>query len=442
MRQKKTFQIHLDPDLIEQFSESLSRHEHISEQISFVEKAFEKKKYRGVPAWDCICTCFHRIRDGVAYLNDQKLGSMEYRSAFDFINFINNASVVLDCIQMLADILGVDLSEENSRCAAFNMVGNDGKGTDKQYFEFIRSLCAVHPAGTDRHGRYQGADIVSCPYLTWTHTFPMPMPKAWDNCDIHAHAFVNEANNWGEDICIQISQVFAHIKYRYSLLNKIGNELERYQERKIEEYRNAPVLDRGVDESEVDYIDRLKSVELERFGSNNDFIYDFAKRAISFVPSDEANLAAARRYAEAWRFALGLQLNILRDMSREGLEHAGIEGDETDWVLFEHLLFSHSNAPELRGFGYNLEKIHYLDGECGPSDASWGRIKLREMDDVLGKRVVFDYEADADEELYMLSRIALYEIALMNPCEINEAIPLDSKYRPVDAMPGDGSCHA
>lgn len=435
---EKTFQISLDPDLIERFNESLGRHERISEQISFVEKAFERKKYRGVPAWDCICTCVHRIRDGVAYLNDQKLGNMEHGSAFDFINFINNASVILDCIQMLADILGVDLSEENSRCSAFNMVGNDDKGTDKKYFEFIRSLCAVHPAETTRHSRYQDADIVSCPYLTWTHTFPMFASKPWDNGDIHAHAFVNEANSWGEDVCIQISQVFAHVKYRYSLLNKIGNELERYQEWKIEEYRNAPVLDRGVDESEVDFIDRLKDVELERFGSNNDFIYDFAKKAVSFAPSNEANLAAARRYAEAWRYALGLQLNILRDMLREGLEHAGIEGDEADWILFEHLLFSHSDAPELGEFDYNLEKIHYLDGECGPSDANWGRIKLHEMDGVLGKRVVFDYENESDAELYMLARIALYEIALMHPCEINDAIPLDLKYRPADAMTRDG----
>lgn len=438
MGRVKTFRIHLDPDLIERFNDSLDRHEHISEQISFVEKAFEKKKYWGVPAWDCICTCVHRIRDGVAYLNKQELGRMECGSAFDFINFINNTSVVLDCVQMLADILGVDLSEENSRSAVFNMVGRDGKGTDKKYYEFLRSLCAVHPSGTDRHRRYQGADMVSCPYLIWTHTSPMPMPSVWGDCDIHAHAFVNEANDWGEDVCIRIDQVFAYVEYRYGLLSKIGSALERYQESKIQRFRSTPVPGMGESETELDFIDRLKGVEHERFGSNNDFVYDFAKKAISFVPSNEANLVAAQRYAEAWRYALGLQLNVLRDMSREGLEHAGIEGDETDWVLFEHLLFSHSGAQELRMFDYNLEKIHYLDGEHGPNDASWGRTKLREMDDVLGRRVVFDYETDSDEELYMLSRIALYEIALMNPCEINDAIPLDSKFRPADAVTRDG----
>lgn len=438
MGREKTFQIHLDPALIERFHELLGEHGHISEQISFMEKAFEKKKFRGLPAWDCICSCEHRIRDTVAYLNEQVLGTAayEYRSAFDFINFINNAATVIDCVDMLARILGVDFSEENARTEAFSQLGKNGQGTDQKYFRFIRSLCAVHPVETSRYvDEYQSSELVTCPYLTWVKE---PIFKTMWDCDLHAHVFTNTVNSWGDDICIHMDQVFDYIEFRYGLLEKIIEGLGRFQREAIAKFRSIPVPGRKEGETELEFIDRLKGVEHERFGSNNDFVYDFAKKAISFVPSNEANLAAARRYAEAWRFALTLQLNTLRDMSREGLEHAGIEGDETDWILFEHLLFSHSGAQELSEFDYNLEKTHYLDGEYGPSDANWGRIKLREMDGVLGKRVVFDYEDDSDEELYMLSRIALYEIALMNPCEINDAIPFDSKYRPTDAVARDG----
>lgn len=428
MGREKTFQIRLDPNLIEEFNASLNTHEHISEQISFVEKAFEKKKYRGIPAWDCICVYVHRIRDTVGYLNDQVLGKMEYGSAFDFINFINNASVVLDSIDMLAKIIGVDLSQEDGRAAAFNQTGTDGKGTDKKYFEFLRSLCAVHPVETNRYkGTYHATDIVTCPYLTWVSGSPLEM--IWD-CDLHAHAFVNEANSWGEDVCIHMDQVFAHIKYRYSLLNKIGCALERYQETRIDEFRNTPIPDRQEGESELSYVERLKQAEIERFGSNNDFVYDFAKAALSFEPKNPANRAATERYKNAWRFALDLQLNVLRDMSREGVEHTGIRDDGTDWVLFEHLEYCSCPCKELAQFSYNLEKLGYLDGTSGESDAAWGRTKLKEMDGILGKHVVFDYGNDSDEELYMLSRIALYEIALNHDCEINDAIPLDSRYRP------------
>ncbi len=140
MRGRKTFQIHLNPELIEEFNASLTAHEHISEQISFVEKAFEKKRYRGVPAWDCMCSCVHRVRDTVGYLNDQVLGRMEHGSAFDFINFISNASVVLDSIDMLARIIGVDLIQEDARSDASTKTGTNGKGTEKSLVPTL-ALC-------------------------------------------------------------------------------------------------------------------------------------------------------------------------------------------------------------------------------------------------------------------------------------------------------------
>lgn len=427
MSATKTFQIHLDPDLIEEFNATLDAHEHISEQVSFVEKAFTNKKYRGVPAWDCICTCVHRIRDTVGYLNDQTLGVMKYRSAFDFINFINNASVVLNSIDMLADIFGVDLSVENARIDAFHMPGSDSKGTDKKYFEFLRSLCAVHPTETNRYkSMYHKTDIVTCPYLTWVRGSIAEL--AW-NCDLHGNAFTNDANSWGEDIFIHMDQVFAHIKYRYSLLNKIGTALERFQENKIQEFRDTPVPNRAEGEPEAEFIERLKQVEAERFGTNNDFVYDFAKKAVAFNPSNPANREAAERYANAWRFALGLQLNVLRDMSREGPEHGGIEGDDSGWVLFENLGYADRHCNELDGFAYQLEKIGYLDGTSGPSDAAWGRLKLKEIEPVFRPYVTMDLANDSDEELYMLSRIALYEIALRHDGWISQMIPQDRAYR-------------
>lgn len=424
---RKTFRIHLDPRIIEDFDSALDAHEHISEKLSFVGEAFAKKRYKGVPAWDCICACVNRIRDTVGYLNDQELGSMRYGSAFDFINFIDNAAVMLDCVDMLAKITGADLSEEDARIEIFHQPGKNGMGNDKKYFEFLRALCAVHPMETSRFkGMYQEADIVTCPHLTWVRGTPVEM--AWD-CDLHANAFVNEANSWGEDIFIHMDQVFSYIGYRYCLLEKVGAALERFQEDKIREFRSSPVPERREDESELGYIERLKSVEMERFGTNNDFVYEFAKKAVAFEPSNPANRNAAARYANAWRFALSLQRRSLQDMSRMGVEHAGIDDDDTGWVLFENLMHIHCTCEELDGFGYQLEKIGYLDGHSGPRDAAWGRLKFREIEPVFRDYVAMDLSHDSDEELYMLSRIALYEIALRHDCEINRAIPRSEEYR-------------
>lgn len=427
MAKQTTYQIDLDPSLIELFNETLGENEHASEQLSFTEDFFRRKRYRGINAWDCICACVSRIRDTVDYLNDQMLGQQrKYRSAFDFINFINNASVVLDSIDMLAKILGVNLSEENARTAAFNQLGKDGKGTDKKYFEYLRSLCAVHPVETDRHDTYQSSVLVTCPFISWVRG--SILETTWD-CDLHANAFTNDENSWGDSICIHMDQVFAHIKYRYNLLNKIGWALRKYHKDVIERFKKEPIPERGKTEAEDEYIDRLKAIEIERFGSNNDFVYDFAKEVLSFQPSNPANFSAAQRYANAWRFALSLQLNILRDMSREGVNHAGIENDNSDWILFEHLERSHCRCPELDKYGYHIEKLGYLNDREGSNDAAWGRLKLRELEPILRPYVTMDLDNDSDEELYMLSCIALYEIALLHDCNINRAIPFEKAYR-------------
>ena len=95
-----------------------------------------------------------------------------------------------------------------------------------------------------------------------------------------------------------MDQIFAHIEYRYSLLNKIGCALHRYQESVINQFRKTPIPDRGDFETEEEFIDRLKAIELERYGDYNDFVYDFAKKAIAFEPSNLVNNDAAQRYTE------------------------------------------------------------------------------------------------------------------------------------------------
>lgn len=194
------FQISLDLSLIEEFSSQLDAEEHISMQ-----KEFSARRYSGIKAWDCIAVCVHRIRDTSAYLNDMKLGRMSHGNAFDFFEFINNASIVINSVDMLAEIFSVDQTEINSQSNIFNMRGEDNEGTDKNYFEFLRSLCVVHPQDTSRHKRYQGSAFVSCPYVTWCDSLTRSF---WNNADLHANAFVNEGSSWGDDICIYIEEIF------------------------------------------------------------------------------------------------------------------------------------------------------------------------------------------------------------------------------------------
>ena len=96
---ERAFRISLNPGIVESFDEALDEQEHISAQ-----QVFSEKRYRGLNAWDCICSCVHRIRDTVGYLNDMELGRMAHGNAFDFMEFMNNAAVVID--SKVADFLG------------------------------------------------------------------------------------------------------------------------------------------------------------------------------------------------------------------------------------------------------------------------------------------------------------------------------------------------
>ncbi len=353
MKQTTNFQINLNLDYIESLDDTLNSQEHISQMALFVSSEFKNKPYHGISAWDCICVCVRRIRDTTEYLNSLVLGKTEYGSAFDFINFINNASVILSAIDMLAKIFDVDLKNENSSTRIFNQAGKNGKGTDKKYFEFLRSLCAVHPMETSRYrNEYQSDDLVTCPNIIWTNDSTI---KEIQTCDLFAHAFNND-NSWGGDVCIYIKQIFSYIEFRYGILREIEKHLKQFHERKIIEFRNKLIESQRENESELDYIDRLNQIEIERYGSYNDSIYEFAKEVVTFKPSNRINEEAASRYIQAWRFALDCQLNVLRDMAREGVKYGGIENDDSGWTLFEHLKYPGTSCNEFSDYTYQLHE--------------------------------------------------------------------------------------
>ncbi|MDO4850834.1 MAG: hypothetical protein Q4A93_03140 [Actinomycetota bacterium] len=415
----KKHKIELDESIIEEFDKAVNEQKHISMQ-----KHFSSKKYGGLCAWDCICVCIHRIRDTVGYLNDMELGSMSHGNAFDFMEFVNCSAIVIDSVSMLAEIFCVDLIEEDARTAVFSQLGADGEGTDKKYFEFLRSLCVVHPMKTNRHGRYQGSDLVSCAFITWSNE---TIRMAFNDCDLHANAFVNDANSWGDSVEIYIDQVFSYVEYRYGLLSKVKSGLVRYQQATIEAFKARPVLPKGAEESDGAYLVRLKCEEHDRFGNGNAFAFDFAREILAFEPTNPANHLLVERFKNAWRFAIELERSALCNMTHCGCENAGID-DDTGWTLFENLDECYVHHPDLKVFDYHLEKLHYLDGTHSENDAMWGRLKFDEMRHVFETRAVLD-DCIGDHELYLLACAVLYEMALEVPGPINDAIPQSPEFR-------------
>ena len=94
--------------------------------------------------WDKICAIMDRLDDTTLYLNslDLKKGTGPL-PVFDFYNFMNNSATLIDCINFLGQIFDYDFSEIDKESDIFNQKGNDGSGTDKKYFEYLRSLCSM-----------------------------------------------------------------------------------------------------------------------------------------------------------------------------------------------------------------------------------------------------------------------------------------------------------
>lgn len=175
---KDVFQINLNSDVLKTLRNKVNEQQNISYE----------KRYGNHRAWDKICAIMDRLDDTVYYLNGLKLNTGKYeKSAFDFYDFMNNASVVADCVKELAKIFNVPNEKIKKSTKIFNQLGSDGEGTNENYFEYLRSLCSVHPVETSHHKRYQANDFECSPYVAWNNG----MIGYNDDCDIYAIVYTS-----------------------------------------------------------------------------------------------------------------------------------------------------------------------------------------------------------------------------------------------------------
>lgn len=107
-------------------------------------------------------------------MNDKKYHVEKRVKAFDFYEFLNNAYIVIHCSETLAEILNFneeikEIKSVNSYFIPYFEDVIDKKKsctTDYECFQYIRSLCAVHPEditkGSNRKFMNQ-TDIHCCP---------------------------------------------------------------------------------------------------------------------------------------------------------------------------------------------------------------------------------------------------------------------------------------
>lgn len=422
------FQIKIDTQVLRELRRKINDEQSISYNKEYYHIVDRKKgKHKVFRAWDKICAVMDRLDDTVDYLNELKLNTGKYRrSAFDFYDFMNNASVVIDCIKELVEIFEVDDSDIKISNKIFNQYRSDNKGTDERYFEYLRSLCSVHPIETSRHRRYQDNEFECSPYVMWNDG------TIWcnDDSDLHAVVYTSKDEQYNKRIKIYILQIFEYIKTRVNFIENIIEAIESYHNKVILEFKSSHI--KSIDEfgNYIDYLENLDNVAEERFGSEYWSKFDYIINLLKLRLSNSKNKNKVELYINALIYSVDFEYNALQNMSYVGFENNGIINakDNYETSLLSELYSLNSKSDIQRKYSYNFEKIEYLNYDSGDSNKSWAYVNLKKVSSFLERYVSFE-GATGDFEHYALVQVALYLHCLENKCIVNESIPNDLKYR-------------
>lgn len=411
------FNIILDLSILEKLRNKINEQYNIS----------YSKQYGKHRAWDKICSIMDRLDDTVAYLNEIKLNTGKYRrSAFDFYDFMNNAAVVVDCIKELAKIFDVPDDKIKNSIDIFKQLGSDGKGTDEKYFQYLRSLCSVHPIETSRHKRYQANDFECSPYVTWNDG------RIWfnDDCDLYAVVYTNKDQDSIKRVQIYISQIFEYVTTRLEFVLEITDAIEKYYRDSISTFRNRPIKKEHEFNDYTEYLENLEKELIERYGSESFYTFNRIIDLFKLKLSNSENQDKMNLYLNALKYVIKFEHSSLQNMTYAGFENNGLLYPKmnTETSLFNELYSPDSNSDEVRFYGYQLQKINYLSYDSEESNKEWAYTQLEEIKPFLERYVSFK-NVHSDFEYYALVQLALYLDCLKHKCLINKNIPNDLKYR-------------
>ena len=415
--ENKVFKIGLDTEILRKLRNKINEQKNIS----------YNKMYGKYRAWDKICAIMNRLDDTVEYLNTIELNTGKYkRSAFDFFDFMNNASVVIDCVKELSKIFEVSDSEIKNSTNIFNKVGSDGNGTDEKYFEYLRSLCSVHPVETSRHKRYQDNDFECSPYVLWNNSLRLFN----DDCDIYAVVYTSKDNESFKRVGIYIEQVFKYVEIRVNFIEKIIDYIDTYQKDMILKLKKQHIKNDNEFNSYIEYLTNLDEEAKDRYGDDHWYSFEYVIKLLQLKLSDSENENKMKLYINALKYAIKFEHNALQNMSNIGYENSGLKysKENIETSLYIELYSPSSGSKEERRYGYNIEKIQYLSYDSGDSNKDWAYVQLNEAREFFEKYVSFK-NVKSDFEYYALVNLALYLECLENDCIINKNIPNDLKYR-------------
>lgn len=376
-----------------------------------------KKKNENMPfiSRARIETALYRIEDTLNYMNAIPLGANPQRlAAFDFYDFINCEVVVIDCIEVLAHIFGLetDIIDLKNKNDIFN-----GNGTDNDFVKYIRSLASVHPLDTSGHPKYNGYENFHCsPRAYWDSTMQ-------DGKDLTITIY-DSANNQNEleYLRVGIDDFVRFLKRWIDFIDVIAIAVKDYERKSIAEYRLIPMKRPCDFEQYVDYIEYLKEEYIKRGNETQWDCFDDFIRIFSTSITNSENAVKVELYKNAIRLSLSFLHDRTQNMEYGKEYSTGIFRDSD--INYTELFIEVHNPVNV---GVNNNDLKYcLEKLFVHSDDYVNR--MEEIKPWVNKYVIFN-NTESYDETYVLVTTALYLESLEQENVLNWNIPNENKYR-------------
>lgn len=415
--------IYLNDNVIRNFRNTIN---------DYIDFSLLKKYKNNDNAWNSICALMDRIEDIVIYLNEKELNTGKWnRCAFDFFEFIEQAGVLIECIDELYKIYDIKPSRTKTifkhkeinekyllKLKKDNKIAKVG---DSNYFEYIRSLSSVHPGKTDRHKEFQFANFEVSPYVVWNGGIYALDPRC--NGEIILVTYNNETDQMLINKSIYIKEIFNFIKYKYYSINYLTKYVKKYYLDEIKTLRDTPIRKRKDLKNNLEYLNNLVNESKKRCPNITDEIEEVIDIFNQQITREE-NINKYNKYCNALLYSMK---GIYRQLQNMDFKCES----PIDNLLFKLLVGEiHLKNNDKMNYTYPLQKILELKLESG--DKKFALIQYKTLLPFFNKYIKVteeDLYQLSYEELYVLSQIAIYLHELEYNDIVNFCIPNDEEFR-------------
>lgn len=417
------YKIYLNDDVIRSFRNMIN---------DYIDFSLAKKYKNNDNAWNSICALMDRIEDIVIYLNEKELNTGKWnRCAFDFFEFIEQAGVLIECIDELYKIYDIKANKAKtifkhkeindkylSKLKEENKIAKVG---DLNYFGYIRSLSSVHPGKTDRHKEFQFANFEVSPYVVWNGGIYALDPRC--NGEIILVTYNNETDQMLINKSIYIKEIFNFIKYKYYSINNLTKYVKKYYLNEIKTLRDTPIRKRNDLKNNLEYLNNLANESKKRCPNITDEIQEVIDIFNQQITREE-NINKYNKYCNALLYSM-------KGIHRQ-LQNMDFKCESPiDNLLFKLLVGEiHLKNNAKMNYSYPLQKILDLKLESG--DKEFALIQYKTLLPFFNKYIKVteeDLYQLSYEELYVLSQIAIYLHELEYDDIVNFCIPNDEEFR-------------